>query len=187
MKNLKFIHIPKTAGSSIEDVGFNAGIRWGRNHKEYGCHHQLFALKPPSLKDKYDWFVVVRNPYDRLLSEFHYEYGVVGSIELFNQIVQNSILERCKTGWHWTEQYKYIDKNYNICILKFEDLPKCFDDLMEKYNLPIKLDIKTNESNKCYEITNFSKETLKLINYIYHKDFIYFGYDKIGPELKYFI
>ena len=30
------------------------------------------------LQQKYDWFMVVRNPYDRILSEFYCKWGGVG-------------------------------------------------------------------------------------------------------------
>lgn len=34
-KELKFIHITKTAGTSIEDVAFKKNILYGRYHQEY--------------------------------------------------------------------------------------------------------------------------------------------------------
>ena len=87
-KKLKFIHITKTAGTSIEEIGIKNNQRWGMYHFEYGCPeeklnnkrnnpgfwHQPFSLKPKALKRKYDWFMVVRNPYTRCLSEFNFYY-----------------------------------------------------------------------------------------------------------------
>jgi hypothetical protein len=35
-------------------------------------------LQPKTLRDKYDWFLVARNPFDRVVSEFHCRYGGVG-------------------------------------------------------------------------------------------------------------
>ena len=70
MKPLKFIHITKCAGTSIEDIGKKNDICWGRYHKEYNWWHEPFINLKKSLKKKYDWFVVVRNPYTRILSEF---------------------------------------------------------------------------------------------------------------------
>lgn len=35
-KELKFIHITKCAGTSIEDLAKEKGIFWGRHHEEYG-------------------------------------------------------------------------------------------------------------------------------------------------------
>lgn len=80
MKELKFIHITKTGGTSIEDIGMDKNIQWGRNHKEYGYWHYYFSEKPKKLKINYDWFLVVRNPYERILSEYFCKWGGVGEI-----------------------------------------------------------------------------------------------------------
>ena len=77
-KQLKFIHIPKTAGTSIENAGKKINIDWGRYHKEYipekiayhFHHHTILSKLNPDIVNKYDWFMVVRNPYDRILSEY---------------------------------------------------------------------------------------------------------------------
>ena len=79
MKILKFIHITKCAGTSIEDVGKENNILWGRFHKEYGWWHEIFINKSKELKLKYDWFVVIRNPYERLISEFYCKWGGIGT------------------------------------------------------------------------------------------------------------
>ena len=90
------------------------------------------------------------------------------------------IKNRCKRGGHYTEQYKYLDKDYNIYILKFENLEDEFNNLMMKYNLRIKLDKHKNESvNKKFKVSDFSYELIKLINKVYEKDFIEFGYSML--------
>ena len=50
-------------------------IKWGMFHKEYGHHHRPFREKPLKLHEKYDWFMVLRNPYTRLVSEFYCHWG----------------------------------------------------------------------------------------------------------------
>ena len=127
-KELKFIHITKCAGTFIEKIGFKNGYKWGYYHKEYGWWHEIFTNKSESLKSKYDWFVVVRNPYDRILSEYYCKWGGIGSKNIvhtkeeFNNYLIEKIQNRKKTGDHYTEQYKYIDKNSKITIIKLENL-----------------------------------------------------------------
>ena len=100
-KRLEFVHITKTGGSAIEKAGAMNEIIWGACHymefEEVGCtkpdlpyispEYQSYALTspwhtPPKLLQQYvsadqypyddaDLFVVVRNPYDRILSEYY--------------------------------------------------------------------------------------------------------------------
>ena len=88
---------------------------------------------------------------------------------------------------HYTNQYRYYEKNPNIVIhiIKFENLEFEFNELMKKYKLNIVLD--SSKNNKCirekkFSVKSFTPEIIKLINKIYHKDFITFRYDKIAPN-----
>jgi len=49
MKPLKFIHITKCAGTSIEDIGKKNDICWGRYHEEYNWWHEPFINLKKSL------------------------------------------------------------------------------------------------------------------------------------------
>ena len=96
MKELKFIHITKCAGTTIENMGKKNNILWGRFHKEYGCNyilgppwHEIFKNQNTNLKLKYDWFVVVRNPYERLISEFYCKWGGIGKLNNINHLNLN--------------------------------------------------------------------------------------------------
>jgi len=195
IKPLKFIHITKTAGSSIETVGLENNIRWGIYHKEYGFWHEIFTNKPKELRDKYDWFTVVRNPYQRILSEYHFLVEVLNinnhTKGQFNLFIQNWMINASKNkknhpefgrigGDHFTEQYKYIDNTSKIHILKFENIEEEFESLMKQYNLNLKLNKKVQVSkNKKYSVQDISKENIKLINIIYKKDFELFNYTMI--------
>jgi hypothetical protein len=192
MKELKFIHITKNAGTTIENLGKNKGIKWGRFHSEYGLYkpspwHDTFIDIPEQIKNKYDWFVVVRNPYDRILSEYYcrhsgvgYNKKIVHNKNDFNNYLMNRILKRNLKGDHYTEQYKYIDNEVNIHILKFENLKEDFENLMVEYSIDLKLDIHTNKapSSKTFTIDDFSSELIEVINTIYDKDFKLFDYEK---------
>lgn len=96
---LEFLHITKTGGTSVEDLGRRLGFDWGFNDRkhlepyfletiqgsEIGCHSaewhwpkQAFK-KNPYLKCKSDaactkkTFTVVRHPFSRVVSEFNWE------------------------------------------------------------------------------------------------------------------
>jgi hypothetical protein len=185
MRTIKFIHITKCAGTSIENCAIKKGIEFGIFHKEYGNHHEIFVNKPTALKSKYDWFLVVRNPYERVLSEYYCKWGGLGNMDgflsrdEFNDYLIFRIKHMRPGGGHYTQQYKYIDNNANIHVLKFENIKEEFDGLMMKYNIDLKLDQWDNCcNNKMYTVDDFSFELIQLINQIYDKDFQMFGYDK---------
>lgn len=183
MKELKFVHITKTGGSSVEDIGIKYGIEWGRFHSEYGWWHSFLPLKNESFKKKYNWFTIVRNPYSRIVSEFYCPWArgfdqKTLDVEVFNKIIIEKIQQRSSIGCHWSEQYKYIDENVSH-ILKFENLKQEFNDLMKIYNLNIQFNIHQNKSFKIFNEKNLSKKTIDLINEVYDKDFSFFNYQKL--------
>lgn len=187
MKSLKFIHITKTAGTTLEDEAQACGIHWGRFHTEYGWWHEIFPNKPGILKERYDWFTVVRNPYSRLISEFHCRHGnyliKTGrkaesfTKQEFNTYLINCIKVFCEVGNHYTPQYLYIDKEVPINVLKFENLELEFHDLMKKYKLPIFINSHKNANAKVFNICDMNQQLRDLINKTYEKDFEIFGYD----------
>lgn len=107
-KRLKFVHITKNAGTTIEEIG---RPEWGRYDKEYrDSVSDVYGLPwdhwhiPPrfmardylsSFKKKYDFFCVVRNPFDRVVSEYYCEWGgpklKQDSIDLVNKWIRSRL------------------------------------------------------------------------------------------------
>lgn len=194
MNELKFIHITKCAGTFIEEIGRENNIKWGKYHKEYGWWHETFITKSYKLKQKYDWFTIVRNPYTRLLSEYYCQWGGINhesyeNIKIenkhdFNEFLIKKINNRNLNGHHYTEQYKYIDENSTIHIIKLENLITELQPLFDKYCIDIdiknykKINTKENKNNiLLFTIDDFNDDLIHLINEIYKKDFELFGYD----------
>ncbi|CAL1164223.1 unnamed protein product [Cladocopium goreaui] len=102
-KELKFIHITKTGGTAIEDWAKGRGLRWGRFHSEYGARglpgspwHHPFPKLPSSLRHRYDWFLVVRDPVERIVSEYYCPFTgtktpKTDTEDVFNKFVQSSL------------------------------------------------------------------------------------------------
>jgi len=192
MKELKFIHITKTAGTSIENAGAASGLQWGLYHTEYGWHHQVTSLVSPALLNKYDWFMVVRNPYNRILSEYHCKWGgpqPIVSLGLFkkrktpkesmNEYLIRRIRSASLSGNHYTPQTRYLHPSATIHVLKFEHLQTEFDALMATYGLKGLVLKRENTTTKRFEVSDFSPELIALINEVYHEDFVRFGYPKL--------
>ena len=195
LKELKFIHITKTAGTSIEKIGKEHGLQWGmfdKNQKYYKSIKSPFWHRPfqdmnDDYKYKYDWFVVVRNPYDRILSEYYCNWRGFSREDLSKEQINQKLIDKINNIYsedgHYIQQYRYIDDKVTIHILKFENLEYDFNLLMKKYNLNITLNKKTNkgkyELSKKFTVSDFSPELINLINEVYDKDFELFGYKKI--------
>jgi len=191
-RELKFIHISKTGGGWIEDVGLKANLKWGRNHKEYGWWHRPFSLQKEGIKTKYDWFLVVRNPYTRIISEYHNVHAGDSMANSnwgrrkFNIHVRENIWNRSDfpgiSGNHYCAQWKYVDTNSTTHIIHFENLMEEFEDLMRAYDLTqvlnyTKLDRVNVPKTKYFGVNDFDAHTIDLIRRVYRKDFEYFGYD----------
>lgn len=213
--NLFFIHIPKNAGTSIENFGKKHNLIWGR-HFDFNtkkCHNSFCCSKwhiPPKyfennlgyeiyFKNKIP-FVVVRNPYNRIVSEYLY-YTLYTNLKTSVDGLNNFINElNNKKGFdndcHLFPQSEFTfvpiiknnkliweqqnENNKLIEIIKLETLDKDFPNLLKKYgyNINDKLPI-DNTSKKKITKNDLTKKSIEIINKKYHDDFVNFGYDKI--------
>jgi len=156
-QNLCFIHIPKTGGVSIEFHFFDKekptlnekdkdyiekymiDSFWkpDSSFSKYSYQHFTYNDLKNKIKDidKYKIFTIIRNPYDRLVSEFHYRSGYdrnyIGLKEEFKLFVKNFLREGVNnfTDNHQLQQYKFIENFCNIYIIRFETLEKDFEEL----------------------------------------------------------
>mmetsp|Transcript_20667 Transcript_20667/g.25380 ORF Transcript_20667/g.25380 Transcript_20667/m.25380 type:complete len:308 (-) Transcript_20667:328-1251(-) len=189
IKELKFIHITKNAGTSIEELGLKEGIQWGQYHfKERGTWHRPFPNNTKEFKSKYDWFFVVRNPYDRIISEYHCKWGgegkgrIVKNAETFNDFIRQRMSERytrTTNQYHYMEHSAYIDFRQKIHILRYENIESDFAALMRKYNINLKMTMNLNKFKKkrTYTKEDLDSETVAMIQEVYKDDFEWFGYN----------
>jgi len=188
MKPLRLIHISKTGGQAISQVaGEQANIRWGMYDEEYGigrmCHRLLSNIRKKEIIDRHDWFMVVRNPYDRMISQYNWHVTwrkeEIDVNEYLDRELSQIDSEFNQKGCHFTQQYRYLEPQYNIRVLRFENLEEEFNSLMKEYGYSIVLNKKVNVSNKFALLADLTPDTIRLINRIYEKDFTTFGYDMI--------
>ena len=210
INNLKFLHITKTGGTSIEEFAIKLGIKWGKYDKLFydkfnkkGFWHIPLNYLDAETINKYNWFTIVRNPYERIISEInflikskHLQFNKVDmNIYLFNiisnihitkdnkQILNKEFVEKNNImfAFHFIPMYFYTCNNNkiisNIKIIKFENLNKEINSYF--YEIKIHEEFNTHENKndkKLFEFEDLSVKNIKLINKIYKKDFELFGY-----------
>jgi hypothetical protein len=223
IKELKFIHITKTAGTAIENLANENGILWGRfdNDIKLLTHNIKYIINNAfwhvptfyydysllhKLLKKYDFFLVVRNPYERVISEFFCKWGGHQSkhykkdipinnkkninLWIYKQLkkVYSDITNNIKmVHGHWTPQYYYLFDSHLQRIIKkkniihFENINNELHSLFINYNYNINIinAPKINVNKYDFNINDLNKKNLKLIYKIYKNDFKYLNYQKI--------
>ena len=79
--SLRFLHIPKTGGTTVETLGKELGLRWGMyddrfrsKSAEHRCSAWHVPQRPAKKGGAHDrTFCVLRHPAERLVSQFHHE------------------------------------------------------------------------------------------------------------------
>lgn len=184
MVNLEFLHIPKNAGSTIENLGRKNNIFWGQfnNTKNAAEPSSCSLWHNPTREFDTPTFCVVRDPFDRMLSEYKFWARVNGrnkacSPDHMNSWLQDRI-QKSETNpdindCHFRKQTDFT-KNCNH-ILNFENLSESFDKLMKEYNIDIRLDdippVNASRIGKCdVENTDLNDITKELILKKYEED-----------------
>ncbi|MCV3463911.1 sulfotransferase family protein [Campylobacter lari] len=193
-----FIHVPKVAGSSIERVIYQTD-RWLVGHVKASDYVKLDRAKFES----YFSFGFVRNPYDRVVSAYHYlkndspdpldiKWGKLNIRDLeFKEFVlklqDDEFRQNILRKNHFYFQNKYLcDENMNILVNfvgKFEQLNSDFKKILGILNRKDSL-IHVNKSKHCDYRDYYNYETYKIIREIYKNDFEIFDYDL--EDKKYF-
>src|SRR5476649_167826 len=152
-----FVHIPKTAGNSINRV---FGVGW-EDHKDL----QRYSEEVPRDQfESYFKFAIVRNPWDRLLSDYNYQlkksrapssklfvFAADGSKRNFAEWVEAALAtpDRYEAGdWggsvsphinRWTPQIDWISVDgqpRTDFVARLERLPEDFRAICHRLDLP---------------------------------------------------
>lgn len=207
--NLLFIHIPKTGGTCIDTQICKSHKRTlytiFRNdllpepYKNISLQHQFYTTIYENRTildinfDKIKIFTIVRNPYDRIISDLFWlgcnfgngrfkEFKVmknkkINPEQVYN-LIKNIYINNNKLDNHNQPQYKFItDKNCNLIpnikIFKTEQLNKSNHNINQF--LGFNIHIGRNNVNKDYS-RYLNKKSISLINDFYKKDFELFDY-----------
>lgn len=184
-----FIHIPKCAGTSItscldrENVisrfttydNFSIKLMYGRNlqHSTYNKIRMLHPLKFTS----YYKFSFVRNPFDRMYSEYSWRKKWDKKLEnkTFEEMLMQVPLYRKIGEPHFIEQSNFIYTQRNKLMVdylgRFETLEYDFKNIVKTLGIE-QLDLKIlNRSRESKNYSNkYSDEAKELVNRFFARD-----------------
>lgn len=186
---LLFIHVPKVAGTSIEQAIYDTD-RWLSGH----CYALDYYKENREEFRRLFSFGFVRNPYDRLVSAFLYLKKGGGSFDdfLFSQETlidldfKEFVFELQKNpkllSWiHFQPQHLFLcDEEKKILVKyvgKYESIQEDFFTICQKNNMK-KILPNTNTNPHINYTFYYDKETAKIVSEIYDDDFKIFGYTK---------
>jgi len=195
-ENLLFIHIPKTGGTVIEhniQKHTSQELYSGETntllvspYNKISLQHQFYTTLY-QFKDKLNVnfdnikiFSVVRNPYDRIISDLLW-FSLIKkdfTAEQVYNVIKNNYLDRDDLDNHNKPQYKFVvDENSelinNIKIFNTETLNET-NDKLNKF-LGFDINIEQGLVNKDYS-NYLNNDSISLINTFYRKDFELFNY-----------
>ena len=194
--NYIFVHIPKTAGSSLEHRlgGFPDEKYYTTYDHNRGIplqHLTASEIKKELGKTKFDEkykFTIIRNPFSKCISEYFWwirfhtnhisfkDWVVKEHSDLLNIPQKRPILQK-----HNIEQYKFIyDTDNNILVDfvgRFENLQEDFNIICDKIGIPQQELPHQNKSKHKHYTEYYDDETRSIVAERYAKDIEYFGYD----------
>lgn len=201
--NCLFIHIPKTAGTSIEKaLGLNQDYNIPDSKKIYGNlgHYELdhalaediYKMLGPDDYHKFYKFAFVRNPYDRLVSRYYHTckyndirfLGYCDSFEEFINKLYNKFQtinnEQHITVTQYLPQSKYIYKNGELMVDfvgRFENLNDDWAKICSKLGINKQLERHMSSSHPDYKNYYQNKSLQNKVYEMYKEDFDNFNYN----------
>lgn len=180
-----FIHVPKTAGSSVARALFGAESR----HVPY----VEYETANPGKFHAYFKFAFVRNPWDRLVSAYFFlRDGGMNAVDgewstrhmahhdNFGEFVRNGLSDRAIADFpHFLPQSHFIaDARGQVMVDfvgRYENLAGDFGSIARRLGLACPLP-RSNESRHAHYTTYYDSETRDLVGRLYARDTYIFGY-----------
>ena len=191
-KKFVFIHIPKTAGTSIESSLDEGDSILKRGETEYGYARPLNHLTltqalnhrdvDPNITKDFFKFTFVRNPWDKVISECF--CGQIQVIFKDDHTIKEKIKTACSWakggyGGHCQKQIDFVKAQGSSMdfIGRFEDLQKDYKHICETLKIPHLPLPHLNKSKRSHYREYFNNETEDLVRETYKEDIEKFNYE----------
>lgn len=171
---LIFIHIPKTAGTSIElsICGYDWFDEEYRNEKHITCEQARKIYT--NNWEEYFKFSVVRNPWDMMVSWYKWRKLKCNYRDyLVNYNLHTQYVSTTKASDYLLDDDNKLQVDF---VCRFENLQTDFETVCKKIGIKdVKLPHKNKTNNKHYT-EYYDDETKQIVAEKYAKDIEYFGY-----------
>jgi len=190
-RKIAFIHIPKTGGTSIEELLDLKGKENFYSHDSHAyCFDNVYYAPQhltPTLLDKlveefssYTTFCFTRHPYQKLISEYSWIQGKNNNREFHEESFQQWLVTNVskKDTDHKLDQYLYTQGCEHI--FKHQDLNNSIEQIEKICGIKITGKLKhSNRSSKNTEqiASRLSLESKEIIGKLYSHDFNLLEYD----------
>jgi hypothetical protein len=186
-EKVAFIHIPKTAGTSIEAaLKLQKGEDYFIGRGKFEVHMQhlyLSELEQATDLEEFKIFAVIRNPFDRLVSTYHYHKAEKNYTSwLFEDFVNHALKKENRRSFfdgHLEPQVNYVKsfKGHHCKIFRFEELQKVTVWLSEQLQKPTSLPhYRKSDRLENYRDYYGSERLKSLVANFYTEDMANFGY-----------
>ena len=167
-----FIHIPKTAGTSISQWLLARGGRWQFQNTPGGKHAPISLIREVHPGDLGFTFVSIRNPWDRLVSGYFF-YRQRRKLQdlTFQQFVLSE-------DWHQLNrpQAEYFEPKDVQAIIRFENLHEDFEQIKHVFKAKKSLGKHNPSSHNNYKSYYTNNEMIERVAKRHAADIQRFGY-----------
>ena len=204
-----FVHIPKNGGASIEELIWDISERteenlWlgftkpHRNKYQTGGLQHLFAkyIQEEVGNDRFNayWkFTMVRNPWDKAVSQFLYMQKRRDLREYLGMKRHASFIEYLhligqKKHVHWAPQVDFILDENGTCIVddifRFEEYKNSISAIRSKLRIPDSLATPHKNKSKRHPYWEYyTEETRGMVHEMFQSDIDYFNYE-FNPDVS---
>lgn len=188
-KKFIFIHVQKCGGTSVIDY-----FKVPKKHNKIKHDIKLIKSKKENLK-KYFKFTVIRNPWDRMVSFFHYHkekildknfptktWSYIKDLN-FTQFLRSDKFQKWAAINNITDFITFKDKIYIDYFINFDNLNNDFKLIQKICKNNSDLKFKNKSNHKSYEKYYKNKKNIEIINFLFKKEIEFFNF-KFGKKVN---
>jgi hypothetical protein len=193
-----FIHIPKCGGTTIETLFEQLKFNTFLAPKDYRAVRKYLKLPPAHFDlslienifrlDAIYSFAMVRNPYDRILSDYKWAKTKTNNTQFFQKMSFEEFCVHCfkehsnNSGYlsnHITSQHQFVSKNVNKVFKIERGLEEAIEEVFTDIGVQLNNKLVLKKLNATTdEAIQVNQKTKDLIYEFYEEDFKIFGYEK---------